>query len=184
MTAETPEKLAAAAQGLAFPVALKGLGVAHKTEAGAVKLNVPSPGALAGAAQGMTGARGFLAEEMVAGAVAEILVGITRDATGLMLLTVGAGGIFAEMWADTASVLLPATDEDIRTALSRTRIAKALAGWRGRPAADMGAVVAAIRAIGDFALAEPRLIELDVNPLIATPTRAVAVDALIRLSEE
>jgi acyl-CoA synthetase (NDP forming) len=184
VTAPTPGALAEAAQALTFPVALKGLGIAHKTEAGAVRLNIPAPGALAGAAQAMGGATGFLAEEMVTGAVAELLVGITRDPTGLMLLTVGAGGIFAEMWADTASILLPATDDDIRVALSRLKIAKALAGWRGRPAADMGALVAAIRAIGAYAAAEPRLIELDVNPLIATPDRAVAVDALIRLSED
>ncbi|MFN0116159.1 MAG: acetate--CoA ligase family protein [Paracoccaceae bacterium] len=184
VTAASPEKLAVAALALRFPVALKGLGIAHKTEAGAVRLNIPSPGALAGAAKAMPGASGFLAEEMVTGAVAELLVGITRDPTGLMLLTLGAGGIFAEMWADTASALLPATDAEIRAALGRLKIAGALQGWRGRPAADMQALVAAIRAIGAYAAAEPRLIELDVNPLIATPTRAVAVDALIRLSED
>jgi acyl-CoA synthetase (NDP forming) len=183
VTAPSPGKIAEAAQGLAFPVALKGLGIAHKTEAGAVRLNIASPGALAGAALAMAGAEGFLAEEMVTGAVAEILVGVTRDPTGLMLLTLGAGGIMAEMLEDAASVLLPATDEDIRAALARLRIAKVLGGWRGRPAADIGAIVAAVQAIAAYAAGEPRLIELDVNPLIATADRAVAVDALIRLSE-
>jgi hypothetical protein len=68
--------------------------------------------------------------------------------------------------------------------LSRLRAGRLLAGWRGRPAADIGAVVAAVQAIASYAAGEPRLIELDVNPLIATTDRAVAVDALVRLSEE
>jgi acyl-CoA synthetase (NDP forming) len=184
VTATTAETLADASQSLAFPVALKGLGIAHKTEVGAVRLDIPSPGALAGAARMITGATGFLAEEMVTGNVAEVLVGITRDPTGLMLMTVGAGGVLTELLADTASFLLPATDDDIRAALSRLKLSRLLAGWRGGPAADIAAVVTAIRAIAAYAVAEPRLIELDVNPLIATPTRAVAVDALIRLSED
>ena len=121
---------------------------------------------------------------MVTGGVAELLVGVTRDPTGLMLLTLGAGGVMAELLADTASVLLPCDGQDIRRALAGLRVARLLAGWRGAPAADMDAVVRAVLAIAAYAGAEPRLLELDVNPLIATPTQAVAVDALIRLSED
>ncbi len=183
-TASGPDALALAAGGLTFPVALKGLGIAHKTEAGAVRLNLGDPAALAAAARAMTGTSGFLAEEMVTGGVAEILVGVTRDPTGLLLLTIGAGGVLAELLADTASVLLPATHAEIRGALGGLRVARLLTGWRGGAAADHAALVAAIAAIAAYAVAEPRLIELDVNPLIATPDRAVAVDALIRLSED
>jgi acyl-CoA synthetase (NDP forming) len=184
VTAATPGALARAAAGLAFPVALKGLGIAHKTEAGAVRLDIPTPAALAGAAAAMQGASGFMAEEMVTGNVAEILVGVTRDPTGLLLMILGAGGVLAELLADTASILLPATDDDIRAALARLRLWRLLQGWRGGPAADLNAIVAAIAAVAAYAAAEPRLVELDVNPLIATPARAVAVDALIRLAEE
>ncbi|MEZ5888234.1 MAG: acetate--CoA ligase family protein [Paracoccaceae bacterium] len=180
VTAESPEALARAVAGLRMPLAVKGQGIAHKTEAGAVRLNIVSPEAAAEAARGMGSATGFLAEEMVTGAVAELLVGITRDPTGLMMLTLGAGGVMAEMLADTASILLPATDEDIRAALARLKVAKLLAGWRGAKAADMAAILRAVQAIGAYAMAEPGLQELDVNPLIATPDRAVAVDALIR----
>ncbi len=184
VTGATPEALAGAAAGLRFPVALKGLGIAHKTEAGAVRLNIASAEVLEEAALAMTGAQGFLAEEMVTGAVAELLVGVTRDPTGLMLLTLGAGGVMAELLADTASVLLPCDAEDVRTALGSLRAMRLLEGWRGGPAADLDAVVAAVMAVAAYAAAEPRLIELDVNPLIATPERAVAVDALIRLMED
>jgi len=184
VTAATAGAIAAASAALTFPVALKGLGIAHKTESGAVRLNLPTPAAVAEAAGAMTGASGFLAEEMVTGAVAEILVGITRDPTGLMMLTLGAGGVMAELLADTASVLLPATGEEIRAALGRLRAMRLLKGWRGGPAADIDAVVRAVQAVAAYAGAEPRLIELDINPLIATPRGAVAVDALIRLSED
>lgn len=180
VTAATPEALGKAVAGLRMPLAVKGQGIAHKTEAGAVKLNIRSGDEAEAAARGMAGATGFLAEEMVTGAVAELLIGITRDPTGLMMLTVGAGGVMAEMLADTASILLPATDGDIQAALGRLKVAKLLAGWRGAKGADMDAVVRAVQAIAAYAAAEPGLQELDVNPLIATAERAVAVDALIR----
>jgi len=180
VTATTAEKLGQAAAGLRLPLAVKGLGIAHKTEAGAVRLNIRSTEEAVAAARGMAGATGFLAEEMVTGGVAELLVGVTRDPTGLMMLTLGAGGVMAELLADTASLLLPATEADIGAALGRLKLAKLLAGWRGAEGADMDAVVRAVQAIAAYAAAEPGLQELDVNPLIATPERAVAVDALIR----
>jgi acyl-CoA synthetase (NDP forming) len=182
VTLRTADDLTGAA-ALTFPVALKGLGIAHKTEAGAVLLNLASPDALRAAMRKMR-AEGYLVEEMVTGTVAEMLIGVTRDPTGLMLLTLGAGGVMAELLADTASLLLPCTEAEVREAIGSLRLAKLLAGWRGGPPADIDAVVRAVMAVAAYAGAEPRLIELDVNPLIATPGRAVAVDALIRLSED
>ena len=97
-----------------------------------------------------------------------------------MMLTLGAGGVMAELLADTTSLLLPASDADITAALGRLKLAKLLSGWRGAKGADLGAIVRAVQAVAAYACAEPGLQELDVNPLIATPERAVAVDALIR----
>jgi hypothetical protein len=80
--------------------------------------------------------------------------------------------------------LLPATRDEIAAALDRLRIAPLLNGYRGKPPADMAALVAAILAVQDCAIAHAaRLVELEINPLIATPDCAVAVDALIRLGE-
>lgn len=173
--------VAEAARGLRFPVALKGLGVAHKTEAGAVALNLADAGALAAAAAAMPAPAGFLVEEMVAGAVAELIVGVTRDPTGLMALTIGSGGVLAELLRDSVTLLLPAGRDAIGAALDGLRLAPVLAGYRGRPGADRAALVAAIGAIAGFAEAEAgRLVELDVNPLIATPAGAFAADALLR----
>jgi hypothetical protein len=126
---------------------------------------------------------GWLAEEMVTGAVAELIVGVIRDRTGLMALTIGAGGVLTELVADSATLILPTTPDDIRAALAGLRIATILGGYRNRPAADLAAVTDAILAIAGFAEAHAgRLAELDVNPLIATPTGAFAADALLRLS--
>ena len=181
--ATTPDAAADAAARLGFPVVLKGLGHAHKTEAGAVALNLTSAEAVADAAARMGGSD-FLIEEMVSGAVAEILVGVIRDPAHGFVLTLGAGGVLTEIMADTTSLLLPATAQDIADALDRLRIAPLLAGYRGKPPAHHAALVAAILAVQDCAIAHKGgLVELEINPLIATPDRAVAVDALIRLGE-
>jgi acyl-CoA synthetase (NDP forming) len=183
-TAADPDALVAAAAGLRYPLALKGLGIAHKSEAGAVALNLADPAALRAAAEGMAGvARGFLAEEMVQGAVAELLLGVTRDETGLMCLTLGAGGVLAELLQDTATLILPATRAEIGAALAGLKVATLLQGHRGRPAADLEAVLDAAEAVARYAAAYPgRLVELDVNPLLACPDRAVAADALIGMA--
>lgn len=183
VTATTAPALAAAARALTFPVALKGLGIAHKTEAGAVVLSVPDPAALEAAASAMPAPAGWLAEEMIADAAAELIVGVTRDPTGLLALTVGAGGILTELLQDSATLILPTTPEAIALALAGLRVAPLLAGYRNRPAADRAAAVSAVAAIARFAEANAgRLAELDVNPLILTPDGAFAADALIRMA--
>jgi hypothetical protein len=175
-----------ALNGLRFPVVLKGMGIAHKSEAGAVVLNLQSEAEVLAAAQKMAGVTsGFLVEEMVTGGVAEIIAGITRDATGTLMLTVGAGGVLTELLADTASLLLPASKADIREAILSLKAAKLIAGFRGRPAGDLDSLIAAIHSISAFAEANAeRLVELDVNPLIVRRKGVVAADALIVLSRE
>lgn len=166
------------AAGLRHPLALKALGVAHKTEAGAVVLGLADEAALRAAARRL--ARPLLAEEMAPPGV-EVLVGVTRDPTGLMALTLGAGGVLAEILRDAATLVLPATREAVRDALGGLRIAPLLTGHRGAPPADIDALLDAVEAVAAYAAATPSLVELDVNPLIAGPHGAVAVDALIRL---
>ncbi len=180
--ASSPDGIVDAAKGLRFPLALKALGVAHKSEAGALVLNITDPDALREAAPRLARqGTGLLAEEMAPQGT-EILVGITRDPTGLLALTLGAGGVLTEVLRDSATLVLPASREAIRQALLSLRIAALLQGYRGQPPADLDALLDGIEAITAFADAEaPRLLELDVNPLIASPNGAVAVDALIRL---
>lgn len=184
----TPKSIAAPTIGppldLQFPVVLKGTGFAHKTEHNAVALNIPTQDALVRAAQDMA-ARGYLVEEMITGTVAELLVAVTCDPAHGLMLTLGAGGTLAELWADTTHLMLPASDAAIRDALSRLKIAQVLRGYRGQPAADIAAICTAVSAIQDYALANAAsLQEVEVNPLICTPKTAIAADALIRISHD
>lgn len=100
------------------------------------------------------------------------------------MLTIGSGGVFVELLADTANLLLPADESDVRRALADLRCAPLLQGHRGRAAADVDAAVDAILGIARFAEAHSAsLEELDVNPLAVAPEGrgARALDALVRL---
>jgi len=173
VTAETLTALRT--DGLTAPYALKGLGFAHKTEAGAVRLGVTDPAAEAD----MPGAAGYLLEEMVTGGVAELLVGVRRDPVYGATLTLGLGGVTAELLADTVTLVLPVTAEEVAAALRRLRLWPLLDGWRGRPRADTDAAVAAAMAMQAMMAADPALSEIEVNPLILKAEGAVAVDAVI-----
>ncbi|MEY8837582.1 acetate--CoA ligase family protein [Cribrihabitans sp. XS_ASV171] len=169
--------------GLTPPFAVKGVGLAHKSEHGAVRLGV-QPEDLPAIAAGI-GTETILVEEMTTGGVAELLIGITRDAAHGYVLTLGAGGVLTEILRDTVSLLVPSSRATIRSALSRLRCAPLLAGYRGKPPADMEAVLDAIEAVQSYLVANAATVsEVEVNPLICTPAGAVAVDALIRKASE
>ena len=162
--------------GLTAPFALKGLGFAHKTEAGAVRLGLAT---LAGQAE-MPGATGYLAEEMVTGAVGEILLGLRRDPIYGVSLTLGMGGVTAEVLADTVTLILPVTAQQVTEALRRLRLWPLLDGYRGRPRADIAALADIALRLGDLMLADASLEEIEINPILVRPEGAVAVDALVR----
>ncbi|PTE15688.1 acetate--CoA ligase family protein [Pseudogemmobacter blasticus] len=176
VTGATLAEVVAAAKGLTAPFALKGLGFAHKTEAGAVRLGLTS---LEGQAE-MPGASGYLVEEMVTGTVAEILLGLRRDPVYGVTLTLGMGGVTAEVLADTVTLILPATEAEILAALRRLRLWPLLDGYRGRPKADMAAVASIAVRLGSRMLADDSLEEIEINPVLVRESGAVAVDALIR----
>ena len=176
VTAATLAELQETAQSLTAPLALKGLGFAHKTEAGAVRLGLWS---LQGQTD-MAGATGYLAEEMVTGAVAEILLGLRRDPVYGVSLTLGMGGVTAELLADTVTLILPATAGEILVAMHRLRLWPLLDGYRGRPKADVAAVTAIAARLGALMLERPDLEEIEINPILVRTGGAVAVDALVR----
>ena len=162
--------------GLTPPYALKGLGFAHKTEAGAVQLGLTS---LEGQAE-MPGASGYLVEEMVTGTVAEILLGLRRDPVYGVTLTLGMGGVTAEVLADTVTLVLPVGEAEIREAMTRLRLYPLLDGYRGRVKADLTAVAdVAVRLVALMAR-DAEIEEIEINPILVRVKGAVAVDALIR----
>ncbi|WP_113911896.1 acetate--CoA ligase family protein [Roseovarius dicentrarchi] len=175
--------LPAAAAAIPLPAVLKGEGFAHKTEAGAVALNLGTAEAVMQAAARMN-APAYLLEEMITGAVAELLIGVVRDPAHGFVLTLAAGGVLTEILKDSASLILPASADDIAAALASLRIAPILAGYRGQPGADMAAIVRAVLAVQAYVTENAaHLHEVEINPLICTAARAVGADALIRTGE-
>lgn len=179
VAAKTLAELRDLAEALTPPLALKGLGFAHKSEAGAVRLHLAS---LDGQAE-MEGATGYLAEEMATGGVAELLIGARRDPVYGATLTIGIGGVTAELLADTRTLVLPANAADILSEMKRLRLWPLLDGYRGRTKADVAAAAEAAALIGRLLLADETIEEIEVNPLIAMAQGAVAVDALVRVAE-
>ena len=179
--AKNADEAVKAASQLGYPVVLKADGdIEHKTEAGAVKLDLRDEAALRAACAAMTAAKnGFLVQAMLKGGV-ELVVGIKRDAQIGPVLLVGLGGVLVEIMRDTALALAPVGRIEARRMLESLKGFKLLQGYRGAPAADLDAVCEAIMRISEFAADHADQVEeIDVNPLLARPDGAVALDALI-----
>jgi acetate---CoA ligase (ADP-forming) len=176
-----------AALALGFPVVMKASGahLEHKTEVGGVVLNVRTETDACQAALRLAKLSDtVLVEEMLTDGVAEILIGVIVDPQFGQVLVLGAGGILTEIMSDSVSLLPPWTHASIESALRRLTVAKLLRGYRGKPPADVDALVETILCVARYAAANvDTLIEIDVNPVIVRPSGkgAVAVDTMIRL---
>jgi acyl-CoA synthetase (NDP forming) len=185
----------AAATSIGFPVALKiaSADIPHKSDEGLVRLGLTDADGVRRAhdelralvAEARPDARvdGVLVQAMVSGGQ-ELIVGISRDPALGPALLVGLGGIYAEVFADTAVRPLPVDEQDVREMVRSLACFPLLDGARGRPKLAVDALVATALAVAR--LAEElggRLVELDVNPLVLTEDAAVAVDSLVVLTE-
>ena len=180
----TADRAAAAAAEGGYPVVVKAPGSAHKTETGGVVVGLGDPAEVASAASRLAGDNGtVMVESCVTGAVAELLLSVRSAPPVGMLLTLGAGGILAEMLDDTANLLLPVSADEVRGALRRLRVWPMLAGHRGRPPAAVDAAVEAVSALGALVRDDRSIIEIEINPLIVTKEAAVAADALMLVGE-
>ena len=183
--ADTPAELASISAALNAPLALKGLGQPHKSESGLIQLNLTEH-ELATAANTMDGADGFLVEEMAPTPVGELLVGLRRDPVYGVSLTIGTGGITAELLSDTQTLILPVDGDEVLAAISRLRLAPLLNGYRGKPKADVDAAVKAIMAMAHAIQTDRRLDEIEVNPLMVARLGegAIAADAVIWIKND
>ena len=176
-----------AADAIGYPVVVKAVSdtIAHKTEAGAVKLNLKDCASVIEAAKAMAHLSDqMLVEAMQTGVVAEMIVGVTRDPLFGPTLTFGSGGILVELLKDAASVLLPTSRAEVERAFDGLKLAHLVAGFRGRAKGDRTAAIDAIMAVAAYASAErDHLLELDANPILILEQGAVAVDAMIRLAD-
>jgi acetate---CoA ligase (ADP-forming) len=172
---------AVAAAELGYPVVVKAMGLAHKTEAGGVALDIADELALRAAFATMrrrTLSASFAVEAMVrrAGSV-ELIMGVRQDPSFGPVAMAGVGGITAELLADTAVGLAPLTYGRACQMLESLRAAPLLTGWRGAEPVDLDAAAAAFVAITVAGAEHPEFSELEVNPVLAHPGGAIALDA-------
>jgi len=184
------QEAAAASEELGFPVVVKALGVAHKTDVGGVRLDLGSADEVSAAVTEMSHlCQSYLIEKMVDGIVAELIVGIARDEQFGPYLLIGGGGILVEFMRDSTSLLLPVDREQVMKALGELKCAPLFDGFRGRPRADLSGAADVILTIAALVEKDPAsIVELDINPLmlLAEGRGVVAADALIsmKLSDE
>lgn len=184
---EADRPAAAACSGLKGPWALKALAAdaLHKTEQGLLELNLSTADEVEQAAARLRSRLGrpdavLLMQEMVPAGV-EVVVSALRNPDFGAVIAIGAGGVMVELLADLAYLALPCDAGQIRRAIGRLRLARLLEGFRGTPAADFDALVAAVEAVAALAAASG-FSEIELNPLIVRPKGegAVAVDWILR----
>jgi succinyl-CoA synthetase beta subunit len=167
----------AAADDLGYPVVCKTAAsdVAHRTERGGVHLGLADADAVARAYDALSAIAGqVLVQPQLDGV--ELAVGAVRDERFGPAVMVGLGGTAVEVLDDVAFALAPVHDAEVADLLDGLRGTALLDGHRGAPAVDRGAVCALVRSAGDVLVAHPEVAEIDLNPVLARPDRAVAVD--------
>jgi acyl-CoA synthetase (NDP forming) len=160
--------------------------IAHKSDVGGVALNVRDDNALLAAIAKIyqaTHADRVLVQPMLAG-LGEVLIGYRLDSDVGPLVMLAAGGILAEIHRDRSLRLAPVDLAEARAMIAEVAALKALAGYRGRPKGDLGALAQALVSLSQLAVHDgPAVAEAEVNPLIVRPDGegVVAVDALVKL---
>jgi acyl-CoA synthetase (NDP forming) len=176
--------------GGSVAVKLDADGVAHKSDIDAVRVGLVDADAVrrateavleAGLAAGAT-VRGVLVQPMAPPGV-ELIVGARRDAVFGPAVLVGLGGILAEVLDDVAVALAPITPDRARQLIDRLHGAAILHGVRGRPGVDLDTVARLVVALGELLVAREDVLEVDLNPVIASPGAVVAVDALVVIAD-
>ncbi len=191
---QTADEAVAAAEVLGWPVVLKAVSpqIVHKTEVGAVRLDLRGPDEVRGAFDEVRAAlehhqvgddlRGILVAPYRRDG-RELILGMSTDPSFGPLLMFGLGGIYVETFKDVAFRVPPVTDQEAREMIRSIRSYPLLEGVRGEKPVHLDAVVESIQRLSQLVQTHPALAEIDVNPFLATPQGAWALDARIRLAE-
>ena len=168
------------ANEIGYPVALKTQSVKHRTEVGGVAIGLVDEPAVQLALDSMANIGDeFLVEQMIEGTIAELLIGIQIDRPVGWTLTIGAGGVLTEIIADTVTILLPTSGDEIRSAISSLAIDVILSGYRSQPPGDIQATVDTVMRLADFALTNQA--EIEINPLLVCQDGVWIADALMEV---
>jgi acyl-CoA synthetase (NDP forming) len=175
-----------AAEKIHYPITLKvsDVELAHKTELGAVVLNINNPLALKKACQDLFKiGSSLLIEKMVQDSVAELIVGVGLDPIFGKYIIIGSGGIFVELFQESIPLLFPVNREDVSLALSKLKVFPLINGYRGNPEGDVEMIIDCVMATVKL-VSENDIDELDINPLLVLKrgSGVIAVDTLIKLN--
>ena len=184
--AKTRDEAFQMAEKIGFPVVMKGCSaeLAHKTESGMVKLNVGNSEEAARVFDELTAKMknldGVLIEKMVKGS-REFVIGLSRDPQFGPCVMFGLGGIFTEALKDVTFRVAPLSKEDALEMIDEIKTKKILGEFRGSPAVDREALAKALVGVGELGMKYDSIAEIDINPLIISGNKPVAVDALVVL---
>ena len=175
-----------AAEKIHYPITLKvsDVELAHKTELGAVMLNINNPLALEKACQDLFKiGSSLLIEKMVQDSVAELIIGVGLDPIFGKYIIIGSGGILVELFKESIPLLFPVNREDVSLALSKLKAFPLINGYRGNPQGDVEMIIDCVMATVKL-VSENDIDELDINPLLVLKrgSGVIAVDTLIKLN--
>lgn len=181
------DQAAEAAAQIGFPVAVKAAGVLHKSDVGGVVLGLEGEDAVRAAFRDMSSRLGAamtggLVQAMAAPGGVETIVGGVQDPAFGPLVVFGSGGTLTELVGDRRLASAPLTDVDAAEMISEARVARLLRGWRGAPAADLVALEELVLRVSQLVVELPQVAELDLNPVLAGPQGAAAVDYRVRVA--
>lgn len=191
--AESEDEAVAAAETIGYPVVVKihSRTITHKTDIGGVKLNLADAQAVRDAFNSIKNAvsekaspadfHGVSVQPMVKLEGYELIVGSSADAQFGPVLLFGAGGTLVEVFKDSALALPPLNTTLARRMMERTLIYKALKGVRGRDPVDLAALERLMVRFSQIVAEQPWIKEIDINPLLASPERILALDARVLL---
>jgi acyl-CoA synthetase (NDP forming) len=177
--AHSAEEAAAAAAELGFPVVVKTAAAgAHKTESGGIALDLAGEDDVRAAVDRI--GTPVLVQPMISGG-AELLAGVVQDPTFGPLVAFGPGGVFAELIGQAQFRIAPLTTADADELVTTGAAGRLVAGFRGKPASDAGALADLVLRLARLADDIPEIAELDLNPVLGLPDGCVAVDARVRV---
>jgi len=191
--AHTADEAVAAAEDIGYPVVAKLLSrtVTHKTDVGGVVLNLRTPDAVREAFEtireavtakaGADAFEGVTVQPMINWSGYELIVGSSPDPQFGPVLLFGLGGQLVEVFRDRALALPPLNTTLAKRLIETTRIATALRGVRGRKPVDLDVLAALLVRFSELVAEQPRIAEIDINPLLASPERIIALDARVVL---
>jgi len=177
-----------AADKLGYPVVLKVCSqeILHKTEKGGVVLNIRNARDLDRAVSDIRyrfpGIPHALLVQKMAGSGVELILGARRDPVFGPVVLAGIGGVFTEIFRDTVIELAPLSIREALSMIKRLKGYALLSGYRSQPGVDLAAMADALAALSRLITKRRDIIEIDINPLIAYPDSALAVDALVRMN--